>query len=30
MIRKMEKDYPYLNLKLEKEYFIRHLDVLTD
>lgn len=25
-----EKKYPYLNLKLEKEYFIRHLDVLTD
>ena len=30
LIYKMEKEYPYLNLKLEKEYFIRHLDVLTD
>jgi len=27
---KLEKEFPYLNLKLEKEYFIRHLDVLTD
>jgi len=29
-IQDLENRHPYLNLKLEKEYFIRHLDNLTE